>query len=416
MKKQIIAISCMVGASVILIAASGIIHARGGKTTATVRTDENTSEVEKEEIEGDGSIPEDFAGITVSLDKYSDKVNAGQVKDSMDELSDDDETSDEEKALQLNLVYDRLGIAKVDTYLNVRSKPSKSAKIVGKMTKNAGCHIYKIKNGWAKIISNGVRGWVKASYLVKDKKAEKLALEVGKKMIEVTTETLNVRALPTTESKIYYMISEDEDYDVIRENLTESFMEKYIEKYANKKDVKEIGMDTVMSDLDNWACISIDDDKVFVSKEYVEFGYRLKKAVAIKEVRTTNADGSSTGISSTRASMVSYAMNFLGNRYVYGGTSLTNGTDCSGFTMRIYEHFGYSIPRTSSAQASASRTISSSEARPGDLFFYGSGSVSHVAMYIGNGQVIHASNEQTGIKISTAYYRTPIKVGRFIND
>lgn len=416
MKKQIIAISCMVGASVILIAASGIIHARGGKTTATVRTDENTSEVEKEEIEGDGSIPEDFAGITVSLDKYSDKVNAGQVKDSMDELSDEDETSDEEKALQLNLVYDRLGIAKVDTYLNVRSKPSKSAKIVGKMTKNAGCHIYKIKNGWAKIISNGVEGWVKASYLVKDKKAEKLALEVGKKMIEVTTETLNVRALPTTESKIYYMISEDEDYDVIRENLTESFMEKYIEKYANKKDVKEIGMDTVMSDLDNWACISIDDDKVFVSKEYVEFGYRLKKAVAIKEVRTTNADGSSTGISSTRASMVSYAMNFLGNRYVYGGTSLTNGTDCSGFTMRIYEHFGYSIPRTSSAQASASRTINSSEARPGDLFFYGSGSVSHVAMYIGNGQVIHASNEQTGIKISTAYYRTPIKVGRFIND
>lgn len=416
MKKQIIAISCMVGASVILIAASGIIHARGGKTTATVRTDENTSEVEKEEKEGDGSIPEDFAGITVSLDKYSDKVNAGQVKDSMDELSDEDETSDEEKALQLNLVYDRLGIAKVDTYLNVRSKPSKSAKIVGKMTKNAGCHIYKIKNGWAKIISNGVEGWVKASYLVKDKKAEKLALEVGKKMIEVTTETLNVRALPTTESKIYYMISEDEDYDVIRENLTESFMEKYIEKYANKKDVKEIGMDTVMSDLDNWACISIDDDKVFVSKEYVEFGYRLKKAVAIKEVRTTNADGSSTGISSTRASMVSYAMNFLGNRYVYGGTSLTNGTDCSGFTMRIYEHFGYSIPRTSSAQASASRTINSSEARPGDLFFYGSGSVSHVAMYIGNGQVIHASNEQTGIKISTAYYRTPIKVGRFIND
>lgn len=416
MKKQIIAIGCMIGATAVLIAASSIIHARGGKTTASVTADEKVAEAEKEKAKGDGSISENLAGITVSLDKYSDKVNEEQVKDSMDELEADEETSDEEKALQLNLVYDRLGIAKVDTYLNVRSKPSRSAKIVGKMTKNAGCHIYKIKNGWAKIISNGVRGWVKASYLVKDEKAEKLALEVGKKMIEVTTETLNVRALPTTESKIYYMISEDEDYDVIRENLTESFMEKYIDKYANKKDVKEIGMDTIMSDLDNWACISIDDDKVFVSKEYVEFGYRLKKAVAIKEVRTTNADGSSTGISSTRANMVAYAMNFLGNRYVYGGTSLTNGTDCSGFTMRIYEHFGYSIPRTSSAQASASRTISSSEARPGDLFFYGSGSVSHVAMYIGNGQVIHASNEQTGIKISTAFYRTPIKVGRFIND
>lgn len=416
MKKQIIAIGCMIGATAVLIAASGIIHARGGKTEASVKDDKTVAEAEKEKAKNDGPISENLAGITVSLDKYSDKMSEEQVKNSMDELEDEEETSDEEKVLQLNLVYDRLGIAKVDTYLNVRSKPSKSAKVVGKMTKNAGCNIYTIKNGWARIISNGVKGWVKASYLVKDEKAEKLALEVGKKMIEVTTETLNVRALPTTESKIYYMISEDEDYDVVRENLTESFMEKYIDKYANKKDVKELGMDTIMSDLDNWACISIDDDKVFVSKEYVEFGYRLKKAVGIKEVTTRNADGSSTGISSTRASMVAYAMNFLGNRYVYGGTSLTNGTDCSGFTMRIYEHFGYSIPRTSSAQAGASTTISSSEARPGDLFFYGSGSVSHVAMYIGNGQVIHASNAQTGIKISTAFYRTPIKVGRFIHD
>ena len=115
--------------------------------------------------------------------------------------------------------------------------------------------------------------------------------------------------------------------------------------------------------------------------------------------------------------MVAYAKQFLGNPYVYGGTSLTNGTDCSGFVMRIYEHFGYGLPRTSSAQAGATRTISSSEAKPGDLFFYGNGSsVSHVAMYIGGGQVIHASSKRTGIKISNAFYRTPIKVGRVIND
>ena len=109
-------------------------------------------------------------------------------------------------------------------------------------------------------------------------------------------------------------------------------------------------------------------------------------------------------------------MQFLGNRYVYGGTSLTNGIDCSGFTMRIYERFGYSIPRTSSAQSSYFRKISSSEAKPGDLFFYGSGGkVSHVAMYIGNGKVIHASSARTGIKISNAFYRSPIKVGRILN-
>lgn len=118
---------------------------------------------------------------------------------------------------------------------------------------------------------------------------------------------------------------------------------------------------------------------------------------------------------SLRKNMVSYAKKFLGNRYVYGGTSLTKGTDCSGFTMRIYQKFGYRIPRTSRAQASASKKISSREMKQGDLIFYGSGKrVSHVAMYIGNGKVIHASNRKDGIKISKWNYRTPIKIGRFI--
>ncbi|MDO4555666.1 MAG: C40 family peptidase [Lachnospiraceae bacterium] len=116
-----------------------------------------------------------------------------------------------------------------------------------------------------------------------------------------------------------------------------------------------------------------------------------------------------------RKSMVSYAKKFLGNRYVYGGTSLTKGTDCSGYTMRIYQKFGYSIPRTSRSQASASKKISSANKKPGDLIFYGSGKrVSHVAMYIGNGKVIHASNRKDGIKISQWNYRKYIKIGRFI--
>lgn len=116
-----------------------------------------------------------------------------------------------------------------------------------------------------------------------------------------------------------------------------------------------------------------------------------------------------------RKDMVAYAKKFLGNRYVYGGTSLTKGTDCSGFTMRIYQKFGYKIPRTSRSQSSASKKISSAEKKPGDLIFYGSGKrVSHVAMYIGNNKVIHASNAKSGIKISKWNYRRYIKIGRFI--
>lgn len=111
-----------------------------------------------------------------------------------------------------------------------------------------------------------------------------------------------------------------------------------------------------------------------------------------------------------RDDMVSYALQFVGNPYVYGGTSLTNGTDCSGFTMGIYKNFGMSISRTSREQATNGKSIRSSELKKGDLVFYASGGrISHVAMYIGNGKIVHASNSRTGIIVSNMNYRTPYK-------
>lgn len=127
--------------------------------------------------------------------------------------------------------------------------------------------------------------------------------------------------------------------------------------------------------------------------------------------------GSEKLTSATRTAMVAYAKQFLGNPYVYGGTSLTEGADCSGFTMRIYEKYGIYLPHSSSAQSGYGTRIDPSEAKPGDLFFYGNGGgINHVAMYIGNGQVVHASSARTGIKISNAFYRTPICVTRLISD
>lgn len=363
-----------------------------------------------------------MAGITLSLENYAAKaVEEGTTvtKRSVvsEEVAEETTTEVEEKEdFKLNLVYDRLGIAKVDNYLNIRKEPGEGKEIIGKLPKNAGCHIYEIEDGWAKIISGGVKGWVSADYLIIDEEAEEYAKEVATKVATVKTETLKVRALPSVDSKVYDLVPQEEELEVRKEFLTE----EYIEKFLNSQDedslatvsLENVDKDAMMADMDNWVCIIIDDEKAFVSKEFVEISYKLERAVPIDELAT---DGSG-GVSSLRASMVSYAMQFLGNRYVYGGTSLTNGTDCSGFTMRIYEHFGYSIPRTSAAQAGYFRSISSSDARPGDLFFYGSGGrVNHVAMYIGNGQVIHASNARTGIKISNAFYRSPIKVGRILN-
>lgn len=311
---------------------------------------------------------------------------------------------------KLNLVYDRLGVAKVKNYLNVRKKPSESAEIVGKMTNNSGCNVYSIKKGWAKIVSGKVRGYVKAEYLITDKEAEVKAKEVATRRITVTTETLNVRYLPSIDANVYDQISADEEYRVAKENLNREWLDQYIAKNVKKSQLKGVDMNSVYADLGNWSLISIDNEKAFISKDFVKFTNNLNRAVTIKQSQS-GSDGSSDS-SSGAYSIVNYAMQFLGNRYVYGGTSLTNGTDCSGFTMGVYRHFGYSLPRTSGAQAAATRSVSPGSERVGDLFFYGSGSVSHVALYIGNGQIIHASNHRDGIKISSAYYRKPIKIGR----
>lgn len=311
---------------------------------------------------------------------------------------------------KLNLVYDRLGVVQVKNYLNVRKKPSEDSAIVGKMTNNSGCNVYSIKKGWAKIVSGKVRGYVKAEYLITDEKAEVKAKEVATRRVTVTTETLNVRYLPSIDANVYDQISADEEYRVAKENLNQKWLDQYIAKNVKKSQLKGLDMNSVYADLGNWSLISIDNEKAFISKDFVKFTNNLNRAVTIKQEQS-GSDGSSDS-SSGASSIVAYAMQFLGNRYVYGGTSLTNGTDCSGFTMGVYGHFGYSLPRTSGAQAAATRTVSPGSERVGDLFFYGSGSVSHVALYIGNGQIIHASNHRDGIKISSAYYRKPIKIGR----
>ena len=385
------------------------------------------------------------AGVTVSLDKYTEDVATAETEDSKStvEASGDAAVAAVESVVaeeaKLNIKYDCLGIADVSETLNVRKKPSEDSKIIARMPKNSACNIEKVtKSGWAKIKSGNVRGYVKAEYLVTDEEAEELALKVGKKIAVVETETLNARFLPSTQSGKYTLVPNGEELEVVRENISEEYVSNFITKHFSDKDTKglisDVDREAMKDELQDWLCVSIDDEKVFVAKQYVSMSYELKRAMPLetkKKKKSSSSDSSnssssngssssssnSSGTSSVRSSMVAYAKQFLGNPYVYGGTSLTNGTDCSGFVMRIYEHFGYGLPRTSSAQAGATRTISSSEAKPGDLFFYGNGSsVSHVAMYIGGGQVIHASSKRTGIKISNAFYRTPIKVGRVIND
>ena len=318
-------------------------------------------------------------------------------------------------------LYDNLGVSNVSNYLNVRDNPDETkGKIIAKLPSNAGCDILDTSTaGWLKIRSGNITGYVKSEYILTGQQAKDKALQVAKLMAISNTDGVNVRTEPNTNSSIYTQISNSERF-------------------------------LVADQQDGWVKIEIDDQDAYLSSDYVDVKYGLEEAIKytpVVEVADTSnsksntknstgkssssskssgkkssandgAAGSKSGsVSSKRAQIANYAVQFVGNRYVYGGTSLTNGTDCSGFTMSVMAKFGVSLPHNSGAQSGSGKSITSSQMRPGDLVFYsGSGGINHVALYIGNGQVCHASNAKSGIKISTWNYRTPAKIVNVLGD
>lgn len=334
-----------------------------------------------------------------------------------------DETEEENNDQENLTIDDNIVIAKVVKYLNIRQKPSEDAEVVGKLYKGAvGMVLKEVEDGWTKIESGTVTGWVNNDYIVRGKKAQSYANKVCKKKARVITDTLRVREKPNTDSTIVTLIGANEEMQIIKEK-------------------------------GDWLAVKIDEDlKGYVSKEYVKIEFDFDYATSLEEERlkelreiriqeenaanqeeivqneqqnsvqensqkseekqTSNDNNKSSDsekqTSSSRQKIVDYAVQFVGNPYVYGGTSLTNGTDCSGFTQGIYRHFGVSINRTSREQANNGRSVSLDSVKPGDLIFYKNGStIGHVALYIGDGKVVHASCERVGITISNMYYRTP---------
>ncbi len=301
------------------------------------------------------------------------------VTASMEQVaSDQKENNTNTKNIAETCGYTNLGIAQVDGSLNVRKGAGTDSKVVGKMSNHDACEILGKKDGWIKIKSGKVKGYVKSGYLLMGDAALAIAEKEVETVATVNTTTLRVREDTSTDSAIVSLVGEGEDLVV----------EKIV---------------------DDWYKVEVDDQKGYISGDYVTISQKLPTASSVKELEN------GTGVSDTRVSLVQYALQFVGNRYVWGGTSLTNGIDCSGFTMQIYARYGISLPHHAASQPGYGTRISASDAQPGDLFFYGSGStISHVGIYIGNGQIVHASNARTGIKISSAYYRTPICVARYL--
>lgn len=306
--------------------------------------------------------------------------------------------------------FKKLVIARVNDYVNVRDLPSEEGNIVGKLYNKSVGNFIEEENGWYKIKSGSVEGYVKGEYCVTGDEAVDYAKEVGTRIATVTTTTLKVREQPGLEETVLGLVPIEDELIVTEE-------------------------------LDGWVKVNIEEGDGYVSNEYVTLYTEFVKAESIEEERarlekeeaarraaqeaankkmasnkasssSQTTDGGKTYQNPTGSSgsdVVKFAMQFVGNPYVYGGTSLTNGADCSGFVMSVYNNFGVSLPHSSAADRNVGAAVNGIEnAQPGDIVCYSG----HVGIYAGNGQLVHASTSKTGIIVSSATYRPILSIRR----
>lgn len=349
--------------------------------------------------------------------------------------------------------YANVAVAKVSGAVNIRSEASTSGAVLGKIYNNNAATILDTVDGeggkWYKIRSGSVTGYIKAEYFVTGQEAEEQLKSSGVTYGTVVgTTTLRLRESPDLTSKTLTLLAEGAQYLVIGQEgdflkvAVDSDLIGYVHKDYMTTNVK---LPEAVSNEEEQA------QKEDEEKRRQEAQAAIQALEQVKGSESNNAAGQpSSGLiaanpeeasdptvaaptpdqisgtkepekggaveNATRNAVVAYAKQFLGNPYKYGGTSLTEGADCSGFVMSVYAHFGIDTGRSSRDQAGHGTEIPVDSVQPGDLLFYASGgSINHVGIYIGGGQIIHASNPTTGICLAPANYRTPCKAVTFFN-
>ncbi|MBR1568910.1 MAG: C40 family peptidase [Lachnospiraceae bacterium] len=412
MIRKIFRNTAVVAAAVAMILQSGYVVNATEVTTEAEQTGTN----ETTGIENTYNTTA-VGGIDVAINAYLASGAADEEIAAKTAVLDVDTVTAAESSARYPQFENKL-MADVTDYMNIRSEADAESEAVGKLPHGAVATVLERGDEWTKIESGSVTGYVKNEYVLFGDDAGDYAEENCDKIATVTTTTLKVREEASADSTCLTMIPEGETYEVIsdeEEGWTKVLISDDFTGYVSNEFIDV--------EFDLGKAISKEEEEAEIARQ-AELARQAAAAASASQAAAAPASApvqqniqvDTSAVTGTRADVVNYALQFVGNPYVWGGTSLTNGCDCSGFTMSVYAHFGIGICHASYGQVNYGTQIGIYEVQPGDLLFYNNGGsrISHVALYIGNGQIVHASTERTGIIVSNAYYQTPCAATRLL--